>query len=803
MGVGLEYAPQRRRRGRKFREGIGRRIRGTFRRDTRLWRSALSGPWLLLFAAFGAVMAGIPTGLGRAADLLLAALAAAAVTLLAGGAAALLLSLAGLPAPRLFTGAMLSAAVALWTILHFSELAPEAAAAFALPLALGGGALGLAAALLLARRYRAGLALAAALLAGGLAAAAGLGLLPAALPGAMTADRDAAVIAPGAGEAAPPALAAPDPGQPGESAWRSFSYAAPGKRRGYEGAELASGSADAAAYIGDWPRLRRWYWGFDQHELPLNGRVWMPEGDGPAPLVLMLHGNHAMEDPSDAGYAYLGELLASRGYIAVSLDENFLNYSAWSGIPDNDFKVRAWLILKHLEQLASFSETPGNPFYGRIDYSRTALLGHSRGGQAVAMAADAGRWFAGDPALASAKRFRIGAVIALAPTDKPVDGLQASLDNVSYLTLQGARDADVNDFFGDRQYIRTFNAAGSGTFKASLYIEQANHSRFNTDWGAVDQALPTGLFLKRSEIMEAKEQRTIAKVYVSAFLETALRGSGDYVELFRDYRTGRNWLPASTAYFNRYQGEGFRTLADYEEDRNPATAAAGAVETSGLTVAEEQARDREGGEKGSYGAVLSLAAGGNLADGSGQDGGGQDDSEQDGSPGGLYRITLAAGAAERLELARASHLSFSMALLPAADGEQAAGTAASPEITVELTDADGAVARLPLADLMPPAPLPVTDFTVTPWLASRLDDGKFGSPSEAVYQTYRVPLTLLKDANPAFRPEETASVAFRMTGGSGRVMLDDIGFDGDSPALRLAVGTGAGAAGTAASSPIF
>ncbi|MFD1910225.1 hypothetical protein ACFSQ7_49120 [Paenibacillus rhizoplanae] len=144
----------------------------------------------------------------------------------------------------------------------------------------------------------------------------------------------------------------------------------------------------------------------------------MPDGDGPYPLVLMVHGNHMMEDFSEDGYAYLGELLASRGFIAVTLDENFLNYSAWSGIPDNDFKARTWMILKHLQQIGSFAEQPDTPFYQKVDYDSVALLGHSRGGQAVAMAADAPRWFGSDPVLDAIQQFHITSVIALAPTDK-------------------------------------------------------------------------------------------------------------------------------------------------------------------------------------------------------------------------------------------------------------------------------------------------------------------------------------------------------------------------------------------------
>jgi hypothetical protein len=77
--------------------------------------------------------------------------------------------------------------------------------------------------------------------------------------------------------------------------------------------------------------LRSRYWGFDVTNLPLNGRVWYPDGDGPFPLALIVHGNHFMMDYSDPGYDYLGQLLASRGIILVSVDQNFLNGS-WTDI---------------------------------------------------------------------------------------------------------------------------------------------------------------------------------------------------------------------------------------------------------------------------------------------------------------------------------------------------------------------------------------------------------------------------------------------------------------------------------------
>ncbi|MDZ7646020.1 MAG: hypothetical protein U5K54_01920 [Cytophagales bacterium] len=61
--------------------------------------------------------------------------------------------------------------------------------------------------------------------------------------------------------------------------------------------------------------------GIGVNQFPSNGRVWYSEGEGVFPLVLVVHGNHGMEEYSDPGYAYLGELLASRGFIVVFVDE--------------------------------------------------------------------------------------------------------------------------------------------------------------------------------------------------------------------------------------------------------------------------------------------------------------------------------------------------------------------------------------------------------------------------------------------------------------------------------------------------
>ncbi|MBY9080028.1 alpha/beta hydrolase [Paenibacillus sp. HN-1] len=759
----LPPAPPERRRHRRAAQWLARRLRDTARYDTPLWRGALLGPWLIGFAAFTAVLLGMPTGFGRPFDLMLAAAAAAILLAAAGYPAAALLSLLGLRLPRLFAACVLASTGAVLVILLSSDIALPAAAATAAAAGAAAAIGGWACGLIRTGRRLPGLALLAAL-------AGALLLIPGgpAFQAGFTAesgadDRDEAGSIAAAGTVDP--LTAPNPGLPGSYAYRTFTYGSGSDRHRPEfgaQAELISETADASSYTSGWTRLRTWFWGFGPDALPLNGRVWMPEGDGPFPLVLIVHGNHSMEEFSDSGYAYLGELLASRGFIAISVDENFLNYSAWSGIPENDYKLRAWIILKHLEQLAAYGDTPGNPFYGKIDYSRTALIGHSRGGQAVAMATDAERWFSSDPVLLSSERFRISAVAALAPTDQTVDGEQAELQNISYLTLHGAHDGDVHNFYGDRQYVRAFYLPDSTAFKSSLYIGGANHSQFNTGWGLNDLSPPAGLFLSRSDIMEGDEQRRIAKVYIGAFLETTLHGNRAYSGLFQDYRSGLSWLPAGTSYFNRYQDGALTLIAGFDEDRDSDTADLGASAASaGLRITEEIIKDRDGGSKDAYGVRLERST------------------APDSKSEGYYRLSLQAGPVIDQVLSEAEGFTFSMSNLNGPTGSE------SPEIDIELTDTAGAASRVSLSSVMTPLPLPQTRFTRSAWLEKQIAGGKFVSPTEDVFQTYRIPIALFRQKNAAFDPAHLKAVTFYLRGGGDSVMLDDIGFYGGQGSTPL------------------
>lgn len=181
-------------------------------------------------------------------------------------------------------------------------------------------------------------------------------------------------------------LDAPDPSLPGHYPFRELTYGSgtDSKRPDYgKEVDIKTGMVDASVilngYQGYKARLRNWYWGFDVKAFPVNGRVWYPEGQGPFPLVLIVHGNHNMYDYLDAGYAYLGVLLASRGFITVSVDENFLNTGFINEIPcrESENAARGWLLLQHLNTWKSFNQTRGNIFFGKVDMDKIALVGRA------------------------------------------------------------------------------------------------------------------------------------------------------------------------------------------------------------------------------------------------------------------------------------------------------------------------------------------------------------------------------------------------------------------------------------------
>jgi hypothetical protein len=708
--------------------------------DTPFWRNVTCGLRLAATAAAVLGILGIPTGLGVGFDLAVGLSLHFLLFALATKAVAVLFSLLCLPIPRVCAAGFTVAAALTYYVFASAQSGILFSFVMAALFSLSGTAAGLLYAFFRAAEIRRSRKAALLLLL--LAAASLLLFLPDSSPPALPADNFTGG-----------ADAALNPANPGPYRFSYFTYGSgTDKHRPEFGKDvtLISRTVDGSAYIADWPRLRTLFWGFDEKALPLNGRVWLPEGEGPFPLFLIVHGNHTMEEFSDTGYAYLGELLAGRGFITVSVDQNFLNYSSWSGIPDENMKLRAWHLIHHLLQIEEFHQSEGNPFFGKVDWNNVAVAGHSRGGQAAAMAADYQKWFADDSTLARFASFHIKAVAALAPTDSAVDGKKAFLRDIYYLVLHGSQDGDVNSFSGDRQYRRVTFSRGSECFKASLYIVGANHSQFNTAWGRLDSSLPKGLLLNQKQTIPPAAQQEIAKIYLAAFLETVLHGRQEYLPLFRDWRYGGKWLPQAR-YLSHFTGSDYLPLLVFHSNAGKTDFTGGVTATAeGTSYFEvETVLDRRGNSRGRDGVVLAW------------------------EDKACYTVSLPETYCRQHLPGTPAVLSFSLATLGLDRSGDKRGDS-TPQIDVEIKA--GAAVRLPLDSFLPVPPPVYTQYCKISLLDPYFRNGKYKAATEPIFQSFDLPLDTFARLDSDFNPADISQITLHFSGGPGKIMLDGMGF---------------------------
>ncbi len=552
-------------------------------------------------------------------------------------------------------------------------------------------------------------------------------------------------------------LALADPSQPGTYQVGTLTYGSGKDLRQPEygkNVTIKTDSVDASKIIKGWTGAgsdRSKLWGFDAKSLPVNARVWYPKGDGQFPLVLMLHGNTSAHEFSDSGYNYLGELLASRGFITASVDENFLN----TGILDKSggltgvSAARGWLLLEHLQDWQAWNKEPGSPFYGKIDMNNIALVGHSRGGEAVATAAAFNKLSAlpDNPDMKFNYGFNVRSVVALAPSDGqyiPPSGKKISLTDINYLTLEGSHDADVTSFGGLNQYQRVnytdttpaanndpSNPAVSSYIKAALYIYRADHDQFNTQWGRYD--VGQGLakhFISTAALLSPSDQQQIAKVYVSAFLEATMHKQSSYAPLFSDARVGRNWLP-NTTYLNDY------ATSDTKYADVNGTA-------SGFTTHAVQALPLRGGPGDSR--VMHLVWSNNTN-----------------AAADKPRYTLPVPATNTANNQNAS-IRFDLA-----DARSLADYNMPLTLSVEVKDDHGATAKVPLSQVMQLQPPVPGQYLKAAWLHS-------AALSEPVPQSFIFPVSSFKQANKSLDISKLVSVSLVFDGSTdGAVYVGNVG----------------------------
>ena len=544
----------------------------------------------------------------------------------------------------------------------------------------------------------------------------------------------------------PASAAGLDPGAPGDYAVFDLTYGSGNDARRVEygtDADFITQPVDGTALWGGFGGIVGWrwekYWGFGRNALPLNGLAWYPGGSGPFPLVLMVHGNHAANRFSDAGYEYLGRHLASRGFIAVSIDENFLNGTLVGDPAGAEMDLRGWLLLQHLAQWQRWNSDPGFPLYGQVATQNVGLVGHSRGGEAAAAAtamldgACVERSGTPDRALAEVD---IEAVVAIAPSDGLYNACGSiRLSGTSYLTINGGMDADVGTFYGLAQYGRT--EVRDDHFKAYAYLHRANHGQFNQDWGYGDLGVYDWVVLDRASLLTPDEQQRSANVIIGAFLEAALHGKNEYRGVFRSPDSFSSTLPDDVlvtgyqdAFLQTIEGQGQKLASEmYLEEA-----------TSGQSLVGLRVGDRN---QENFARSISWQVGSD--------------------PAITYRLEtpsiLTPGGNVSLDLASATD-----AYLP--EG-----------ISVTLYSGPRTAAAIPL-DLMtafrPPLATPLLKW---PGMAQMIGRYQWKFETERVLQTYEVPAAAFLAVNPQLDLANITALQITIGGEeAGSILIDQVGF---------------------------
>ncbi|MBO0329791.1 hypothetical protein [[Muricauda] lutisoli] len=539
------------------------------------------------------------------------------------------------------------------------------------------------------------------------------------------------------------------------------------KRSEYAGGvKIETPTVDASRLLPDWKgKKKKWrekYWGFGVDSFPLNARVYMPKGEGPFPMVMMVHGNHSMLDYSDGGYAYLGELLASRGIIGVSVDENFIN-AHWSGdFRGKEMPTRGWLLLKHLEQWQKWNQDSNSELAGKVDMDNIVLVGHSRGGEAVSIAAAFNK-LDRFPDNANEKfdfGFGIKGIITIAPTDYRYNR-EISLRDINYLSIQGAYDSDETSFWGMRPFHRLQFSDDFDGFKAGLYMNHANHGQFNSTWGRSDFGAPMKWLLNLEPLVKGAEQRQVAKVYVSAFAEAVLKGNKEYQPMFKNVELVSDWLPQED-YRSQYSDVHKNILVNFEGNLDVTKAANGIkLKAENFKVWRETELDaRDGGSQQNNALVLGWSHGKEV--------------NSDSIP--IYKIRLP----DTLKnLGKADTLAFSLAMGDISELEVNKGKEkteppkAGYNFSIMLKDSVGNSAAVEIAETNKLPGIIKTKFTKFKFL----DKDMIGENSETQLKSCYVPISAFLEQNDSLKLNNLKSINLIFDKDTlGVVVLDDIGF---------------------------
>jgi hypothetical protein len=254
------------------------------------------------------------------------------------------------------------------------------------------------------------------------------------------------------------------------------------------------------------------------------------------PVVVCVHGN-ASQLTSYQGYDYLLDHLARNGFIAVSIHLQ----------PGQTGTDRARILQNHLPIIFSM--------FGTRAANNIGVMGHSRGGEAVVIAARLNQQ--------EAWGWNINAVISLAPTNQYTFEHFGGAWATPYLVIYGSLDGDLGGI-GDTGFELYDHASGMN--KSMAFVYRACHDRFNTVWGDGDLYFGQLTPVDQAAVLSANSHQLIAKGYMTAFFRQHLKAETQWAGIFRG-----EWIPAavtasdaSMKIYAQYEDMTVETVDDFE-----------------------------------------------------------------------------------------------------------------------------------------------------------------------------------------------------------------------------------------------
>jgi hypothetical protein len=271
-----------------------------------------------------------------------------------------------------------------------------------------------------------------------------------------------------------------------------------------------------------------------------------------SPLVLFLHGRHEpcykprhgegspfpqsadpaawtcpgkqVPLPSYLGYDYVQRLLASQGYVTVSISADAINALDYNAA-DGGAAARAALIRRHLAYWASLVAGGDR----QADLDNVILVGHSRGGEGVNRAS---------LNLPTGAGYTVTGQVLIGPTDF---GFQAA-PLMPTVTVLPYCDGDVSDLQG-QNFTDDGRDLGLGlAFHSSILVMGANHNFFNTEWTPGVSAARSfdDWFGPKTRVcgvdhpgrLSAAQQRKVGKAYIAGAVHLFADDEQDVLPMF-------------------------------------------------------------------------------------------------------------------------------------------------------------------------------------------------------------------------------------------------------------------------------